>query len=213
MSRAILIDNQTVVVAAEGKMRKGQLEDLAGVLSDKTTLAVVPCEMVKIVAGSEEGLHREAPARLPQGMVYCYQKLTSTEFQVYAIPELGRTSRGNRRNHPTPAAATAAARSRQTAATPQPAASKARRTESAPVHRMRKTTAATPETQAARSAQPKEAPPFRGDVAAPESVAIPAVAFPSLSQSRPSARGSKSAGLPSTAPPPWSPSRRGRRGR
>ena len=87
MSRAVLIDNQTVVVAAEGKMRKGQLEDLAGVLTDKTALAVVPCEMVKIVAGSEEGLHREAPARLPQGMVYCYQKLTGTEFQVFAIPE------------------------------------------------------------------------------------------------------------------------------
>ena len=101
-------------------------------------------------AGTPRKASARAPMTLPPTTVNGRSALAPSRRKRIAtqVSASGRTPRGNRANHPTPAPATATPRSRHTTATPQPAASKALRMGLAPVENTRTATTATPAIQA-----------------------------------------------------------------
>lgn len=86
MSKAILVDQQTLVFPAGGKLLSVALADIESAFEEKTDIAVVPTEMLRLVATSEDGLQRQVKEKLQPGMVYCWERLDASSFQVFIMP-------------------------------------------------------------------------------------------------------------------------------
>ncbi|MBJ81087.1 MAG: hypothetical protein CMH60_07210 [Myxococcales bacterium] len=87
MSRAVLFEDNTLVLWRGDKLVKVRQQDLAGALSEPTSIAVVGCEMTRVASASAAGLDKQTTGRLPPGSVYCYQHLDGPQFQVFSMPE------------------------------------------------------------------------------------------------------------------------------
>jgi hypothetical protein len=88
MTKAILLDAETVLLAVDGEFKSARLEDLPKVLRRPTDIAVVPADITKVVAqGAEEAVERQVSSKLQEGTVYCFEKLEGPEYQVFSIPE------------------------------------------------------------------------------------------------------------------------------
>jgi len=87
MSRAVLFEDDTLVLWRGGKLVKVRLQDLAGALNEPTSIAVVGCETTRVASASAAGLDKQTTGRLPPGSVYCYQHLDGPQFQVFSMPE------------------------------------------------------------------------------------------------------------------------------
>src|SRR5208283_4914986 len=120
-------------------------------------------------AGAPSKVSARAPITSPPTCVIGRRALAPSRRKRMAtqVSTPGWRPGGNSADHPRPAPDTAIPRSRQTTATPQPAASKARTTGSAPVEKTRATAAATPAihavliTQLIESGPPRQKSPLR----------------------------------------------------
>ncbi len=87
MAKAILLDNERIVVTKGNKLVAGTMAELEQVITEPTDVGVVPTELLRLVATSEDGLHRQVSERLPQGSVYCWEKVDTAVYQVFVMPE------------------------------------------------------------------------------------------------------------------------------
>ncbi|MEM6733120.1 MAG: hypothetical protein AAF658_16300, partial [Myxococcota bacterium] len=88
MAKAILLDLETVLIGVDGEFKSAKIDDLPQILKSPTDVAVVPCEMSKMVAqGDSEAVDKQIIAKLPAGSVYCHEKLDGPDFQIFSIPE------------------------------------------------------------------------------------------------------------------------------
>lgn len=87
MGRAVLIDEKTLAVAVGNTFQFVDPAELDSALKDKTDIGVVPCEVIRVVAASEDSLHRQAAERLPEGTVYCHERLEGASYQLFSMPE------------------------------------------------------------------------------------------------------------------------------
>lgn len=88
MAKAILLDLETVLIGVDGEFKSAKIDDLPKILKSPTDIAVVPCEMMRIVAqGDKEAIDKQIIAKLPAGSVYCHEKLDGPDLQIFSIPE------------------------------------------------------------------------------------------------------------------------------
>ncbi|MEM6532076.1 MAG: hypothetical protein AAF654_05600 [Myxococcota bacterium] len=88
MAKAILLDLETVLIGVDGEFKSAKVDDLPKILKSPTDIAVVPCEIMKIVAqGDSDSIDRQVLAKLPAGSVYCHEKLDGPDLQIFSIPE------------------------------------------------------------------------------------------------------------------------------
>jgi len=87
MARAVLIDHQTLVAYSGGRQMQTLIADLDSVLTEETSVAVVPTNVSRVVATTEETLHQQLHDKLPQGSVYCFEKVDAAVYQVFSIAE------------------------------------------------------------------------------------------------------------------------------
>ncbi|MEO1173931.1 MAG: hypothetical protein AAFX94_18060, partial [Myxococcota bacterium] len=88
MAKAILLDLETVLIGVDGEFKSAKVDDLPKILKSPTDVAVVPCEIMKIVAqGDSDAIDKQVMAKLPSGSVYCYEKLDGPDLQIFSIPE------------------------------------------------------------------------------------------------------------------------------
>ena len=85
MARAVLIDHQTLVAYSGGRQMQTLIADLDSVLTEETSVAVVPTNVSRVVATTEETLHQQLHDKLPQGSVYCFEKVDAAVYQVFSI--------------------------------------------------------------------------------------------------------------------------------
>jgi hypothetical protein len=87
MATGILIDEETLVLNSGGKLTRVPVAELASKLTEPTVVAIVPCDIRRIAAASEQGIERVAAEQLGAGVVFCYEKLDGPNYQVFAMPE------------------------------------------------------------------------------------------------------------------------------
>jgi hypothetical protein len=86
MGKAVLVDAQSVVFAAGGRLMSVAITDLDRAFEEKTDVAVVPTDVVRLVSTSEDGLHRQVLEKLPPNSVYCWEHLQGAAYQVFTMP-------------------------------------------------------------------------------------------------------------------------------
>ncbi len=87
MARAILIDEKTLAVAVGNSFQFVDPAEIESTLKEKTDIGVVPCDVMRVIAASEDSLHRQAAERLPEGSVYCHERLEGASYQLFSLPE------------------------------------------------------------------------------------------------------------------------------
>ncbi|MEL6546391.1 MAG: hypothetical protein AAFQ82_17320 [Myxococcota bacterium] len=88
MAKAILLDLETVLIGVDGEFKSAKIDDLPKILKSPTDIAIVPCEIMKIVAqGDGDAVDKQIIAKLPAGSVYCHEKLDGPDHQIFSIPE------------------------------------------------------------------------------------------------------------------------------
>ncbi len=87
IAKVVLLDESTLVVAHENETKRISLAELVDLKARSIDVAVVPCDTLRIIAATEDDMHRQVAEKMPPGSVYCFESVGPATFQVIAIQQ------------------------------------------------------------------------------------------------------------------------------